>query len=113
MNTTATPPDMSREQKRELKQLCTRMRQIDRSLEKQANNATNAADKIERAHERERRALIRQCDWSLKRLDLKTKKEKRPEVQRLARIMAGRAPENKERAAIMRRIAILEGRLGS
>ena len=111
------PPDMSAEQTRELKQLTKRAasltKQCDRvkaatgrQIERLETAIHNGCHRIRNQH---RRAANAECKALAKPL----RAEQRQLRTLSARVLAGRTPEQRELAAITKRIAILEGRLGS
>jgi hypothetical protein len=114
MNATATtPPDMTREQARELKQLRAREARLTKTLSvaERRNRARIARlrDEIDRNWSRLSRELGVQSRAFAKPL----RAEIRQLTTQLHRATEKRTPEHRELAAIAKRIGILEGRLGS
>lgn len=111
------PPDMTREQARELKQLVKRRATLERQCERVKTTTARDISRLENAIDngcyrivgKHERAAIAECKALAKPL----RAEQRALRTLSARVLAGRTPEQREHAAITKRIAILEGRLGS
>ena len=111
------PPDMTREQARELKQLTRRRATLERQCERVKTTTARDITRLENAiangcrriRNQHRRAANAECKALAKPL----RAEQRQLRALSARVLAGRTPEQREHAAITKRIAILEGRLGS
>lgn len=111
------PPDMTQEQARELKQLVKRRATLERQCERVKTTTARDISRLEtvitngynRIRNQHRRAANAECKALAKPL----RAEQRALRTLNARVIAGRTPEQREHAAITKRIAILEGRLGS
>ena len=113
MNTAPTPPDMAREQARELKQLRAREARLNKTISREAVTArrriAHLNDKMSRNHGR----LLREVGAKQKEFCQPLRAEIRQLTTLLHRGTEKRTPNHRELAAIGKRIAILEGRLGS
>lgn len=111
------PPDMTREQAHELKQLTKRRATLERQCERVKTTTARAITRLDtaiyngchRILSRHTRAASAEC----KALTKPLRAEQRALRTLNARVIAGRTPEQREHAAVTKRIAILEGRLGS
>ena len=112
-DTPPTPPDMTREQSRELKYLLKHERQLSRCIDRVTIQSRAQRSKLERQIERHATASMREAE----RLHCEYAKPIRAEIRQLTaalhRTREDRTPECRELASVRRRIAILEGRLGS
>ena len=112
-----TPPDMSKEQTRELKQLVKRetalLKQCERIKATTGRQITRLENAINNGCHRIRNQHRRAANAECKALAKPLRAEQRQLRTLSARVIAGRTPEQREHAAITKRIAILEGRLGS
>lgn len=113
MKTTPTPPDMTQEQARELKELRRRERSLSRQIDTTCKQARSAVDKLEARYARECAKIDRAATKAKKMLARPIRTEQRQLRAYVARIIAGRSGEAREMSAILRRIAVLEGRLAS
>lgn len=111
------PPDMTQEQARELKQLTQRAASLTKQCDRIKDATSRKIWRLEcaiesgciRIRHQHRRAANAECKALAKPL----RAEQRALRALSARVLAGRTPEQREHAAITKRIAILEGRLGS
>ncbi len=114
MNDTApTPPDMSKEQAAELKQLCKNLAKVESDINQEEAGLRREINKLDAMMKRENARIYRSARKELKSIAAALQAEQRPLRTRLVRLREGRHPAFKARAAIAKRIAILEGRLGS
>ena len=113
MSNTTPPPDMTCEQCRELKQLHARLARSVRLTNAEEKKAARAILKLERSIIHQRAVIAREGRHELKKFTTAVLAEIRPLRTRLHRINQASTAEAKERAAILKRIAILEGRQGS
>lgn len=111
--TTPTPPDMNREQARELKQLRAREARLSKVIARNALCAHRRIDRIDHDISANHSRLLRELGAKQKAFAAPLRKEARALRTLVHRHAEGRTPEDRERAAIAKRIAILEGRLGS
>lgn len=112
-DTAINPPDMTREQARELKQLRARearlIKSIDVAKRKTLHRIARLQDEMSRNHSR----LLRELGAKQKEFCKPLRAEIRQLTTQQHRAGEKRTPEHRELAAIAKRIAILEGRLGS
>ena len=113
MNTSSTPPDMTKVHAAELKQLRKNLGKVESDINKEERRIARAILQNDRAIAHERRAVLGRAENEIKIFTAQMMKGQRPLKTQLARIREGRAPGFKERAAIAKRIAVLEGRLAS
>ncbi|MBV5324643.1 MAG: hypothetical protein J0626_04900 [Rhodospirillaceae bacterium] len=113
MKTTPTPPDMTKEQARELKELRRREAGLSRQIDTTCRAARSSVDKLDGRLARECARIDRAAVKAKKMLAQPIRAEQRQLRTYVARAIAGRSGEARELAAITKRIAVLEGRLGS
>ena len=113
MSNTTPPPDMTREQCRELKQLHARLNRSVRLTNAEEKKTARAILKLEQSITHQRAVIAREGRRELKKFAAVVHAEIRPLRMRLHRILLGNTAEAKERKAILKRIAILDGRQGS
>jgi predicted nucleic acid-binding Zn-ribbon protein len=112
-DTAPTPPDMSKEQAAELKQLRRAISKVESDINKEENRLRRDIAKIDRAITTNRLVILRRAQGEIKEQAAAWLKEAKPLKAQLARLIEGRAPAFKVRDSIAKRIAILEGRLAS
>ncbi len=113
MQNTSTPPDMTKEQARELKELNARLSKLDRAVRRQIDQDTRRIDAIDRLIERHYAKLLRELGAKQKSFCATLRAEKRLLRTGIHRHVAGTSATQRECAAITKRIAVLEGRLAS
>ncbi len=113
MQTSPTPPDMSKEQSRELLQLHTRLGKLQRSIARDKARDLKDINAIERKIARHLRVVMRDADRTQKEYARSFKTELTQLRTGLRQHNNGTSATQKECAAITRRIAVLNGRLGS
>jgi len=112
-DTAPTPPDMSKENTRELKQLRARELKLSRGIDRVTLRNRARCRVIDGLIDRERERLIREMNKALKAFAKPLRAEQR-QLERLStQTEEDRTPETRELVAIRRRIAVLDGRLGS
>lgn len=107
------PPDMTREQSRELKQLRSREARLTRLLGREAAAARRRIDRIDHEISANHTRLMRELAVKQKAFSAPLRKEARELRTLTHRISAHAHPASREITALQKRIAILEGRLGS
>lgn len=113
MKTTPTPPDMTKEQAAELKQLRRRLTKLDGSIKRDVARDSKRIDAIDAQIARNHAKLLRELGIKQKAFCAEFRAEKRMLRTGIHRHVAGTSATYKERRAIAKRIAVLEGRLGS
>lgn len=113
MKTSAAPPDMTKEQARELKQLRRREAGLSRQIDTTCRQAHTSVDKLEARLARECARIDRAAAKAKKMLARPIRTEQRQLRAYVNRTLAGRSGETRELASITQRIAVLEGRLAS
>lgn len=114
MNATPpTPPDMTREQARELKQLRAREAKLTKAISREAVAARRRIARLNDEMSRNHGRLLREVGAKQKAFCQPLRAEIRQLTTLLHRGTEKRTPEHRELGAIAKRIAILEGRLGS
>ena len=113
MKSAPTPPDMTRELARELKQLRAREAKLTREVTRVEVVARRRIDRIDSEIAQNHSRLLRDLGVKQKAFAKPLRSEARTLRTLTHRIAAGTDPALKERAAIAKRIAVLEGRLGS
>jgi chromosome segregation ATPase len=109
----STPPDMTKEQAAELKQLRRAITKVEGDINREERSLRAKINKIDRAIETNRVVILRRAHQEIKAQAAAWLREQKPLRTQLARLTEGRAPAFKTRDAIAKRIAILEGRLAS
>ena len=109
----STPPDMTKEQAAELKQLRRAITKVEGDINREEKRLRHEIALCDRALVLERLAIQRRAQKEIKAFAAQTLKQQKPLRTQLARLTEGRAPAFKTRDAIAKRIAILEGRLAS
>lgn len=109
----ATPPDMTREQARELKQLRAREAKLNKAVSREAVSARRRIARLNDEMSRNHGRLLRELGAKQKEFSKPLRAEIRQLTTLLHRGTEKRTPEHRKLAAIAKRIAILEGRLGS
>jgi len=104
---------MTKEQVLELKQLTARLNKLDKQVKRQIAQDTRRLEAIENLIERNRVHLLREANAKQKTFCFTLRGEQRLMRTGIHRHVAGTSTTQKECAAIKRRIAVLEGRLGS
>lgn len=112
-DTAPTPPDMTREQAAELKQLRRAIAKVETDINREEQRLRRAIAKIDRAITSNRIVILRRAQREINEQAAAWLKEAKPLKTQLARLTEGRAPAFKTRDSIAKRIAILEGRLAS
>lgn len=113
MKTTSTPPDMTKANAAELKQLRARHAKLARSVARdQARDLKDIAT-IERKIARNHTALMNDAERQQRHFAKTFRAELRMLRTGLRQHNSGTSATQKERAAIAKRIAVLEGRLAS
>ncbi len=113
MKTTSTPPDMSKEQAAELKQLTARLNSLDKKVKREMAQDTRQLEAIEHTCHRNYSKLLRDLKHKQKAFVDTFREEKRMLRMGIHRHAAGTSATQKECAAITKRIAVLQGRLAS
>ncbi len=104
---------MTKEQQKELKDLQKRQRVLDRQLLAAHKMANIQIAALNARQTREQAAIDRAAKKAKQKVFNAIHQERKQFYTALTRLRAERTPEHKERAAILKRIAILEGRLAS
>jgi len=112
-DTAPTPPDMSKEQAAELKQLRRAISKVESDINQEEKRLRREIAHHDRAIVFERTAITRRAQKEIKLFAAQMLKQQKPLRTQLSRLIEGRAPAFKTRDSIAKRIAILEGRLGS
>ncbi len=107
------PPDMTREQARELKQLRAREARLAKLITRDTAAARRRIDRIDDDLAAHHSRLLREVAAKQKAYSAPLRKEARALRAQIHRSTEGRTPGHRELSAITKRIAILEGRLGS
>ena len=112
-DTTPPPPDMTREQARELKDLRAREARLNKAITRQAATARRRIERIDAEIAAHHARLLREAKAKQRAFSAPLRKEARVLRTQIHRGTEQRTPQHKELSALSRRIAILEGRLGS
>jgi len=104
---------MTREQVRELKQLRAREARLGKQIAHASDSARRRCRKIDAMCAAHYTILLRELSAQQKRFAGPLLKEARTLRNTSLRLSTGRAPENRELAAVTKRIGILEGRMSS
>jgi Ser/Thr protein kinase RdoA (MazF antagonist) len=113
MKTTPTPPDMTKEQVKELGQLRARLAKLARSVARDKARDLKDIAAIERKIARNRTALMREAERKQKDFARSFKTELTQLRTGLRQHNNGTSATQKECASITKRIAVLKGRLAS
>ncbi|WP_395737441.1 hypothetical protein [Prosthecobacter sp.] len=113
MKSRATPPDMTKEQKSELKALYARRKKLSKSIANDIARDSRRIAAIDREIAREERSLAREAKARLQTITHHLRSERRLMLNGVASHQKGTSATQKACAAITRRISILEGRLNS
>lgn len=104
---------MTKQQRRELKELTRRLTQLDTGLNREAKALSRQIGKLDRGFLRQEKRINAAAKREIGALAKGVNAESRKLRLQLLRIQEGRVPATKERAAIVKRIAILDGRQAS
>jgi len=113
MKKNTTPPDMSKEQAAELRQLRARLAKLGRNTTQDIARDTRGLAAIQRKKDHHATALLREMKRRQKEFAQSLAAEERLLRTGIHRHRAKTSVTQKECAAITKRIAVLEGRLGS
>ena len=104
---------MTREQVRELKQLRAREARLGKQIVRAGQQARRRCDRIDAECAAHHARLLRDLGAQQRAYCAPLRAEARALRTTTTRLLTGRAPENRELAAITKRIGILEGRMSS
>jgi hypothetical protein len=113
MKTTSTPPDMTKEQAAELRQLRARLGKLARWVARDKARDLKDINAIERKIARNHTALMNEAERKQRDFARSFKTELTQLRTGLRQHNNGTSATQKECAAVARRIAVLEGRLAS
>ena len=113
MQANTPPPDMTKEQARELKQLSARLNQLDRHIKRDITRDSRRLNAIDREVSRHHAKLLKELGAKQKAFAKPLRQEARLMRTAVHRHHAGTSATQREMAVIKKRIAVLEGRLGS